>query len=473
MKVGVPMNTFDETVFRFIKKESLLLEGGRVLIACSGGVDSVVLLHFIAMNRERWGVDVAAIHVDHMLRGEESEEDGAFVRQLCETYGIPFFGRRIAVPEILLKSGGNTQAVCREERYLFFSEIMLANKYNVLATAHHGEDQLETVLMQVTKGNIPKGMPMKREINGGILVRPFLPVVKASLYSYATEKKLAFREDPSNQSTAYMRNRFRQQVLPFIVAENPAVVENTLTTTRKIAEDDALLEALAKEQLDKIVEFTEEGLPSIDGDAFIGMPNSLQRRVITLLLNYLYDNKNVLVEYKYGLIEQLQSQLTSQVGNISIDLPLGYKFIREYGHLSFIKGNTIPQPAVSKTVPKGVQIPWGNGEWLYWIEVDEVDSCLLTNVVDVMYFNLPKSALPLHVRHRKEGDRMLLPGMSRPKRLSRLFIDEKIGASERLDLPVLVTAQDEVCAVPGLRYGAAFKRNLTAADKYIFVLGKK
>ncbi|MFD1926698.1 tRNA lysidine(34) synthetase TilS [Sporosarcina siberiensis] len=467
------MNTFDETVFRFIKKESLILEGSRVLIACSGGVDSVVLLHFIAMNRERWGVDVAAIHVDHMLRGEESEEDGAFVRQLCDTYGIPFFGRRIAVPEILSKSGGNMQAVCREERYSFFSEIMLANKYNVLVTAHHGEDQLETVLMQVTKGNIPKGMPMKREINGGILTRPFLPVVKASLYSYAIEKKLEFREDPSNQSTAYLRNRFRQQVLPFIVAENPAVIENTLTITRKMAEDDALLEALAKEQFDKIVEFTEEGLPSIDGNAFIGMPNSLQRRVITLLLNYLYDNKNVLVEYKYGLIEQLQDQLTSQVGNISIDLPLGYKFIREYGHLSFVKGNPVPQPDVFKTVPKGVQIPWGNSEWLYWTEVDEVDSCLLTNVVDVMYFNLPKSALPLHVRYRKEGDRMLLPGMSHPKRLSRLFIDEKVGTSERLGLPVLVTAQDEVCAVPGLRYGTAFKRDLTAADKYIFVLGKK
>ncbi|WP_438314121.1 tRNA lysidine(34) synthetase TilS [Sporosarcina sp. FA9] len=467
------MNKFDETILRFIIKESLIPEGSRVLIACSGGVDSVVLLHFIAMNRVRLGVDVAAIHVDHMLRGEESEEDGTFVSQLCDAYGIPFFGRRIAIPEIILKDGGNMQAVCREERYSFFSEIMLTKKYDVLATAHHGEDQLETVLMQVTKGNIPKGMPMKRKINGGVLIRPFLPAVKGSLYSYATEKNLAFREDPSNMSAAYMRNRFRQQVLPFIISENPTVSENTLTMTRKLADDDALLKTLAKEQFDKIVEFTEQGLPSIDGDAFIGMPNSLQRRVITLLLNYLYDNKNVLVEYKYGLIEQLQDQLTSQVGNISIDLPLGYKFLREYGHLTFVKGNTVPQSDVSKTLPKGERIPWGNGEWLYWTEVDEVDSCLLTNVVDVMYFNLPESALPLHVRHRKEGDRMLLPGMSHPKRLSRLFIDEKIGKSERLSLPVLVTAQDEVCAVPGLRYGTAFVRDLTAADKYIFVLGKK
>jgi len=90
-----------------------------------------------------------------------------------------------------------------------------------------------------------------------------------------------------------------------------------------------------------------------------------------------------------------------------------------------------------------------------------------------MYFNLPESALPLRVRNREEGDRMLLPGMSHPKRLSRLFIDEKIGTSERLSLPVLVTAQNEVCAVPGLRYGTAFVRDLTTTDKYIFVLGKK
>ena len=118
------MDKFDESIFRFITKESLITEGNRVLIACSGGIDSVVLLHFMAMNSEKLGIEVAAVHVDHMLRGAESEEDGVFVRELCKTYGIPFFGGSVPVPEIITKDGGNVQAVCREGRYSFFSQMM-------------------------------------------------------------------------------------------------------------------------------------------------------------------------------------------------------------------------------------------------------------------------------------------------------------------------------------------------------------
>ena len=467
------MDKFDDRIFEFIMNESLILDGDRVLIACSGGVDSVVLLHFMAMNSEKLGIKVAAIHVDHMLRGVESKLDGVFVKELCETHGIPFFGGSVPVPEIITREGGNVQAVCREGRYHFFSEIMHKHNYNVLATAHHAEDQLETVLMQVTKGAIPTGIPIKREIGGGALIRPFLPAMKSSLYSYAADNGLKFREDPSNASDAYMRNRFRQHVLPFILKENPNAAERVVTMSGKLQEDEILLETLATEQLKKIIEFTDEGLPSIDAYAFTSMPNSLQRRIITLLLNYLYDKKNVPVEYKSGLIKQLLNHLTSQDGNVFIDLPLGYRFVREYGKLTFVNENALPGLEGRKTLPRGVPIQWGSGMWLYWAEVEAHNPSLLTNVVDVMYFNLPDVALPLQVRHREEGDRILLPGMTHSKRISRLFIDEKVGVTERLRLPIVVTAQDEVCAVPGLRYGSAFTRNRTTAGKYIFVLGKK
>ena len=103
------------------------------------------------------GIEVAAIHVDHKLRGKESAADGTFVARLCEVYGIPFFGGSVPVPAIIEKDGGNVQAVCREGRYAFFEEIMTKHGYDVLATAHHAEDQLETVLMQVTKGSQPFG----------------------------------------------------------------------------------------------------------------------------------------------------------------------------------------------------------------------------------------------------------------------------------------------------------------------------
>ena len=165
------MKDFDKTIFRFIEDGSLIALKSRVIVACSGGVDSVALLHFFAVNREKFGVDVAAVHVDHMLRGAESAADGELVRDLCSKLGVPFFGGHVPVPEIIENEGGNVQAICREGRYAFFSKTMFEQSYNVLVTAHHAEDQLETVLMQVTKGITPSGIPMKRNIDGGELVR--------------------------------------------------------------------------------------------------------------------------------------------------------------------------------------------------------------------------------------------------------------------------------------------------------------
>lgn len=472
MEEGITMDSFNEIIFQFIKKESLISQGDRVLVACSGGVDSVMLLHFLAMHREKLDIEVAAVHVNHMLRGEESRTDGTFVRRLCETYRIPFFGKDISIPEIMIKKGGNVQAVCREERYAFFSEIMRENQFEVLATAHHAEDQLETMLMQLTKGGTPTGIPVRRRIEGGLLIRPFLPVKKELLYAYAVDNRLNFREDPSNSSDAYMRNRFRQHVVPFMLKENAVAAENAVKLSGKLQEDEAFLVELAKEQLDTIIAFSAEGLPCVDSSAFSSMPTALQRRMIPLLLNYLYDKQNVSVAYKTGLIEQLLDHLDSQDGNVSIDLPFGYRFVREYDKLTFVRQKIASKAHVQKTLPKDTYVLWENKVWLYWSEMDGVDAKLLLQAESIMYFDIPEASFPLKVRHRQDGDRIRLPGMENPKRLSRLFIDEKVGKSERQILPVLVTAQDEVCAVPGLRYGNAFTREPTATGKYIFLLGK-
>lgn len=472
MEEGIPMDIFNEIIFRFIKKESLITRGNRVLVACSGGVDSVVLLHFLAMHREKLGIEVGAVHVNHMLRGEESKADGTFVGNLCETYGIPFFGKDIPIPKIVMEKGGNVQAVCREERYAFFTKIMREHQFKVLATAHHAEDQLETMLMQLTKGNAPTGIPVRREIVEGLLIRPFFPVKKELLYAYAVNNGFDFREDPSNSSDAYMRNRFRQHIVPFMLKENALVAENAVKLSGKLQEDEAFLTELAKEQLDMIVTLSVEGLPHVDSSAFSSMPTALQRRMIPLLLNYLYDKKNVPVVYKNGLIEQLLDHLDSQDGNVSIDLPLGYRFVREYDKLTFVQQDKVSKVYVEKTLPKDTCILWENKVWLYWSEIDDVDEELLSQAESIMYFDLPEASFPLGVRHRQEGDRISLSGMVNSKRLSRLFIDEKVGKSERQQLPVLVTVQGEVCAVPGLRYGDVFTQKPTAAGKYIFLQGK-
>lgn len=466
------MGNFRQLIFRFIKEWSLVTPGERVLVACSGGVDSVALLHFLASNQDRMGIEVAAVHVDHMLRGEESAADGKFVEGLCETYGIPFFGGSVPVPEIVEQEGGNVQAICREGRYALFTDVMQKNGYGVLATAHHAEDQLETVLMQVAKGSQLYGMPIKRQVAGGLLIRPFLPAMKADLYSYMMENSLPYREDPSNASDAYMRNRFRHHIVPLILEENPAAAGNVVKMSGWLQEDEDLLEMLATEQFEKITAFTAEGLPCVDSGVFSNMHQALQRRIITLLLKYIYNGESVPVEYSSTLIDQLLHHLISQNGNVTISLPRGYRFLREYDKLMFVRDAPSEEVTTRKLLPKGIWTGWENGLQLYWTEVDDpdVELCLATD--DIMYFDLPDSDFPLFIKRREDGDRIQLSGMTHPKRLSRLFIDEKVGRTERDRLPIIVTAQGEICAIPGLRYGAAFSRNRTEQRNYIVCVRK-
>lgn len=464
------MYTFNKEIRQFMIAQDLLSQGDRVLVACSGGVDSVTLLHYLATNKDHFQIEVAAVHVDHMLRGVESVADGVLVSQLCARLNIPFYGGRVPVPDIIEKQGGNVQAVCREGRYAYFSEVMVKHHYEVLATAHHGEDQLESVLMQVTKGVTPLGMPIKREIEGGILIRPFLPTVKETLYRYAKENKLPFHEDPSNESDTYVRNRFRQQVTPFILAENPNAARGVVALTSLLQEDETFLASIARERLDDIVVFTTERLPTLNRIEFINMPSALQRRMIPLLLGYLYDEENVPIYTKSKLVDQLLHHIQLSDGSVSLDLPLGYKFIRSYDELTFVSPQKQIVVEVQKRLCKGMQITWSDKLSFYWTNLDVIDEYVIENASEVLYFDVPDDALPLSIRNWKSGDRIMLPGMNNSKRLSRLFIDEKVSKANRERLPIIVTAQDEVCAVPGVRYGNMFSKTKLDTSKYIFLV---
>lgn len=463
------MQGFDKKVYQFIQEHLLVQPGSRILIACSGGVDSMALLHFFATNRKWLQIDIGAAHVDHMLRGEESAAESKFVEKFCEGVGIPFYGGNVPVPAILKRTGGNVQTVCREGRYEFFDEVMRKHRYEYLATGHHAEDQLEKVLMQVTKGSSPLGMPIKRRFTIGTLIRPFLSVDKAEIYQYVKEREVPYHEDPSNQSDDYMRNRFRRYIVPYMVRENKSVVKNIVPLTDELQEDEALLQQLAKEQVELHVEFTHDGFPSMNVKTFQSIPTALQRRVIPLLLDYLYHQENSALFYKSDLIRQLLEHLHSQDGNVSIDLPYGFHFLREYDKFTLRSKHAV-QP---QQIPllRGEKVYWDDYLWLYWEKISDVNNDILLSAKEVTFFDLPEESLPLSVRPRKEGDRILLQGMTQAKRLSRLFIDEKVSRTLRDQLPVIVTKQEEVCAVPSLRYGNKFTKQQTADSKYIFVVG--
>lgn len=459
---------FEQQVLQHIVTESLIDKGDRILVACSGGVDSMSLLHFLYTFRNQLQIEIAAAHVDHMLRGQQSAEDGQLVEAYCKANEIPFFGCSIPIPEIYSKQGGNVQAICRVGRYAYFSDILLQEGYNKLATAHHADDQLETIIMQIAKGQAPLGMPKQRNVPNGALIRPLLAVQKRTIATYVQAEEIAYREDPSNASDKYLRNRIRQQIVPLLVAENNRAALNAVQLAGKLRENEDCLQALAEQWIEENLTYSVNGLPIIPFSQFLTMHVALQRRVFLLLLNYIYKERNPSVDYSSSLVEQLVQHASSTAGHITIDLPDGYQFRREYDQLLFVKSEARSVHLEEKALPKGTIVDWNETIQLYWTDAHAVNEELMREADEVMYFHLEDNSLPLYVRQRKDGDRIQLPGMLHPKKVSRILIDDKIPMSKRNMLPVVTTRQGHICALPGVRYGEAFSKNSTQYP-YVFL----
>ncbi len=199
-------------VAQTIRRHRMVSEGACVLVGVSGGVDSVCLLDLLWTLREELRIRIVVAHLHHGLRGEEADEDFRFVKRLAERYGLPFEGRRVA--EGSYRRKGNVQAQARELRYRFYDEA--AGKWGAskIATGHHRDDQVETLLMQLFRGaGALRGIAPVRE---GRYIRPLIDVSREALEAYARWKGLGFREDASNRTGAYLRNRIRLELVPWI-----------------------------------------------------------------------------------------------------------------------------------------------------------------------------------------------------------------------------------------------------------------
>lgn len=466
--------SFELKVKTFIEEEQLIQQGDHLLIAVSGGVDSMALLHYFVQTQEQWNIQVEAVHVDHMLRGQASAEDRAFVQKYCDDNGVSLHATEIPVPAIMAQENGNTQLICRRERYRYFKEILGKINANKLVTAHHADDQLESVLMALTKNatmNSMQGIRPQRLFEGKSLIRPFLTVTKSEIREYLLRKGLDYREDASNSKDTYVRNRFRHHVVPLLESENPRVAEQITHFTKHLQVDDAFLMSLAQDVFSQTVIRSNENTYSLEIEAFQLIPLALQRRLILILLNYLYKDSNTI--QSFALLTSILKLCDTTAGYAEIHLPEDFLAVRRYGKLTIqknkpLEGQTSPEKQIISIANGWTTLI--NGERLCVVNLHDLSSELLTDTAQLFYFNASKLHLPLYIRARKDGDRMLLKGMDQPKRLSRLFIDEKIPLNERNSWPLLISQTDEVVAVIGVRMGIFFSTTPQPNDDTVLIV---
>lgn len=459
------METYEKKMAAFIKKHQLLVPGEQVLVGCSGGIDSLVLVHFLKMNEQAFGVAVSAVHVDHMLRGEESRMDRSFTEETCRHWKVACFSRSIPIPAILETAGGNKQQVCRDERYAYFKEVMAAEKAQKFATAHHADDQLETVLMAGLRGSLQSGlfgMPLRRPFGEGELIRPQFAVTKDEIADYARRHGIVHREDSSNAEPIYTRNRVREAIVPLLKKEEPSVSDHFVELAETLQEDQRFLDGLAREQVDGMVRWTD-GRLCLSAESFRSGALALQKRMVLILLNYLYNGQQVSITKQ--LAEQVQNAMQVSAGTVFLHLPHNYMMTRQYDAVFFSRQPVHPATAIDAMPITGDWSERVNGfryKKVPLLQVEKEENAVF------WYFAASKHDR-MFIRSRKPGDRIKLAGMQQPKKVSRLMIDEKVPVCERENWPVIATEKDEVLLIPGLRPSSLFSREPRAGDDWVLI----
>jgi tRNA(Ile)-lysidine synthetase-like protein len=462
------MQALEHRVLAYIKQHQLITKGDKLLVACSGGVDSMALLSFLYRFKSYFQIELAAVHVDHMLRGEASAEDRRFVEEICGKWGVPVFSCAISIPTFLQDEGGNSQAICRRERYRYFENIMSEYKFNKLVTAHHADDQLESLLMAITKAsslNGLKGILAKRPFGKQFIIRPFLAVTKSEIGEYLHNERLTYREDASNQKDAYTRNRFRHHVVPLLKQENHAVSQHVVEIAQQLADDDFYLMGLAQKRFSELFEKLAQNCYKVNVSYFQSEPLALQRRLILILLSYLYNDSNTI--QSYTLCTTILTLFETSEGSRSLDLPENFIARRQYEIIVFEqKQQSTPMDKQQLALNKWVTI---ENMRLFVGQLANCDEAILARYPSY-YFTGSAVEFPLYVRTSKPGDRIALYGMQHKKKVSRIFIDDKIPLAKRANWPLLVDAMDDLLAIVAVRTNDKFSSVKSSAHDFVLIV---
>ena len=374
----------------------MLQPGDTVICAVSGGADSVALLFAMYLLKDRLEITLEAAHFNHHLRGEESNRDEDFVKQLCDRYDIPL---HLGGAQVTAGKKG-LEAAARDARYAFLRSLE-----GKIATAHTADDNAETVLMHLVRGTGLKGLGGITPIHGKV-IRPMLTCTRQEVEDFLETWCLRHIEDSSNASDAFLRNRIRHQVMPLLTKENPKLAENLSQMALRLREDETLLSRQAN----------FETLPGVE--SLKNMASPLRCRCIEKFLK-----ENGVREPEQTHINQVEALLYSEKPSARASLPGGITVARQYDALTVLtQGAQLERTLLN--CPGVTQIPGLR------ITCQAADT--LVNTPDT-FTVVPQGEVFL--RSRRSGDRIRLSGGS--KSLKKLFIDRKIPADRRDKIPVV------------------------------------
>lgn len=469
-------NVLAANVQAFIAAQHMLPSNAPVVIAVSGGPDSLCLLYLLFELRATLGIELHVVHLDHMLRGAESAAEAAFVAATAQALGLPATVEAQDVGAMARLYGTNLYATGRQARYTLFAGVAAAIGAQAVAVAHTANDQAETVLLHLLRGAGPEGLRGIRPVIGWeewsrwggdqhvpptisqgttlglpLLIRPLLASTRPEIEQYCAERGLEPRRDPSNENTQHTRSRIRYELLPSLIEYNPRIIEALGRTAAISTEEHSLIEELLDKQWPRLAH-TRPGAIDFDGETWPALHPALQRAALRRAYLLLNGAETLGLEH----IEQARALSTAGVGRW-MELPGRLRLTIGYNRQITIgeaQQQAVPQlldDVVPLTLPGRV---WLQNGWVLEARVEEPHP-----LSDQWEIWLDQAALtqagPLSLRRRQAGDRVRPAGGRGSRKIQDLLLDAKIPRALRDAWPLL-TAGETIVWVPGVRSAQGF-----------------
>jgi tRNA(Ile)-lysidine synthase len=426
-------------VKKIITKEDLIGEGDSVLLGASGGIDSTVLLFVLLEIAQQIPFKLGLAHINHALRGEESERDEDFVKDLAHRFSLPFHTKKVNVKGFASASGISLQHAGRELRYAFFGNIAKTYDYNKIAVAHTLDDQVETFLLRIIKGTGIRGLssiPIRR----GPIIRPLLNTYRSEIEEYARQNEVSFVADSSNEKIIYERNFIRREVIPVMEKLNPALKEKIFSLLQDMTAINRIFDRRSQAFLTKKGQNRDrESLFSIG--ALTNMDEETRFRVLSDTLSSIEPRFIPLRQH----ILSIEKIMKAKKPNLTVILPHDLKVKKVYTNLVFTQRPSRAPIAdqIPLTIGKNILEPFNVS---LNIRTQKNTSATRLRNHNVALFDREKVG-NISVRTFRTGDRFVPLGMDSPVKLKDFFISRKIPKEERRLIPLLISDNDIIWVI--------------------------
>ena len=411
-----------------IEKYNMFKQGEEITVGFSGGADSVALLYLLYSLKDEYNLSLKAVHLNHLLRGDESFRDERFVVKFCKQLDIDLAVERLDIIALSEETGLSIEETARKERYKLFEKVAGNGK---IATAHSLSDNLETVIFNLTRGTGIEGLTGIPPVRDNI-IRPVIECTRAEIEEYCDEHELKYVTDSTNLSTDYNRNKIRHNIIPVMKEINPSVENVILTTTEILKQDSAYMDGISAEKMRKIFS-SDKGYKRQD---FIKLHYSIKSRIIRQIL------ADLNLEYSYNRINMILDKILDIETGMQLSADYFLKVSDEFFQIEKKKKKT-PYFSVECNIEditnlKKISIATGKKVELKVIECKEFEN--ISNICSDRLKNLldyDKMGEVIIFRQRKPGDKIRLMGRNGTKTVKKLFNEYKVPLEQREKLIVL------------------------------------